>query len=73
MVNVIRLDDMSEPLSKSQQSLRGRKLVDMTDEQLRDWIDACYKMERWLNAAKARRGWRVSGEQAEEELERRSG
>jgi len=43
----------------------------MSDDQLRDWIDACDKMERWLTAAKARRGWRLSGIEAEHELERR--
>lgn len=64
---------MSEPLSKSQQSLRGRKIVDMTDNQLRDWIDACEKMEIWVGHAKARRGWRVSGIEAEDELKRRNG
>ena len=63
---------MAEPLSKTQQRLRGRKICDMTDEQLRDWIDACEKMNKWLGAAKARRGWRLSGIKAEEELRRRS-
>ena len=63
---------MPEPLTKSQQQLRGRKLADMTDEQLRDWIDACGKMEHWLSAAKARRGWRLSGIEAEDELQRRN-
>ena len=37
--------EMAEPLTKSQRSLRGKKVVDMTDDQLRDWIDACAKME----------------------------
>ena len=63
---------MSEPLTKSQQQLRGRKLVDMSDEQLKDWIDACGKMERWVSAAKARRSWRLSGIEAEDELQRRN-
>lgn len=63
---------MAEPLSKSQQKLRGREICDMTDEQLRDWIDACLKMEQWVGAAKARRGWRLSGIKAEQELERRT-
>ena len=62
---------MAEPLSKSQQRLRGRKLTDMTIGQLRDWIDACDKMERWVTAAKARRGWKQSGQEAERELQRR--
>ena len=63
---------MSEPLSKSQQALRGSKINDMSIDQLQDWIDACGKMERWVDAAKARREWRVSGIEAERELERRT-
>lgn len=63
---------MAEPLTRSQQQLRGRKISDMTDEQLRDWIDACDKMETWVVAAKARRGWRESGIDAQAELERRN-
>ena len=62
---------MAEPLSKSQQQLRGRKILVMSVEQLRDWIDACDKMEAWVDAAKARREWRLSGIEATEELERR--
>jgi len=62
---------MAVPLSKSQQQLRGRKLADMTIDQLRDWIDACEKMERWLKPAKARRTWRRSGLEAREKLQRR--
>ena len=64
---------MAEPLTKSQQSLRGRKIVNMTDDQLRDWIQACEKMENWVRHAKARRGWRLSGIEAGDELERRNG
>lgn len=63
---------MAEPLSKSQQALRGRKICDMTEEQLRDWIGACLKMEKWVGAAKARRGWRLSGIEAEQELNSRT-
>ncbi|WP_339888945.1 hypothetical protein [Rhodopirellula europaea] len=44
----------------------------MTDHQLRDWIQACEKMENWVGHAKARRGWRLSGVQAEKELDRRN-
>lgn len=62
---------MAEPLTPSQQQLRGRNISDMTVEQLRDWIDACDKMETWVGAAKARRGWRQSGIEAEAELARR--
>ena len=63
---------MPEPLTKSQQQLRGRKIVDMSDEQLRDWIDACDRMERWVSASKARRSWRIGGIEAENELQRRN-
>jgi hypothetical protein len=63
---------MSEPLTKSQQSLRGRKISDMTIDQLQDWIAACEKMEQWIGHAKARREWRISGIEAENELERRN-
>ena len=62
---------MAEPLSKSQQQLRGRSVGDMTDDQLRDWIDACEKMESWVKASKARRSWKLSGHDAEAVLERR--
>ena len=64
---------MAEPLTKSQQSLRGRRIVDMSDAQLRDWIHACEKMENWVKHAKARRKWRLGGVEAEDELERRKG
>lgn len=63
---------MAEPLSKSQQRLRGRKVADMTADQLLDWIDACAKMEQWVDAAKARRSWKQSAEDAQQELERRT-
>ena len=62
---------MSEPLTKSQQGLRGRKLCDMTNEQLREWIDACNRMEQWVKPAKSRRAWREMGIKAEAELDRR--
>jgi hypothetical protein len=52
----------------SQQRLRGKNVADMTDEQLRDWIDACQRMEKWVKPAKARQGWRLSGEEAESAL-----
>ncbi|NLX95817.1 MAG: hypothetical protein GXY83_06545 [Rhodopirellula sp.] len=43
----------------------------MTEEQLRDWIDACDKMQDLVGAVKAQRGWRLSGIEAQAELERR--
>ncbi len=63
---------MTNPLSKSQQSLRGRKRSDMTAAQLRDWIDACNKMEAWVKPAKARRTWKKAREDAELHLQARA-
>ena len=62
---------MTEPLTKNQQNLRGRSIDDMSIEQLRDWIDACTKMENWVGAKKARRDWRLGREAASAELVRR--
>ena len=62
---------MAMPLSKTQQRLRGRKIADMTDDQLRDWIDACSRMEEWVKPPKARRSWKSAGQEAMAELERR--
>lgn len=53
-----------EPLTKTQQALRGRNLRDLSPDQLRDWIDACEKMEHWVKYKKARREWKQSREQA---------
>jgi hypothetical protein len=65
---------LDQPLSHSQHRLRGRKVRDMSDAQLRDWIDACTKMEHWPRIeAKARRGWKESRQAAETELDRRLG
>jgi hypothetical protein len=62
-----------QPLSKSQQDLRGRKIIDMDDAQLNDWIDACQKMEAWPQIhSKARRGWKDSRIAAELEIDRRA-
>jgi hypothetical protein len=63
---------MDEPLSDSQQALRGRKVTDMTEAQLHDWIDACDRMEAWKHITnKARRGWKDSRAEAVTELARR--
>jgi len=62
---------MAEPLTKSQQKLRGRKIVDMSNDQLKGWIAACGKMELWVKPAKPRRAWKKSGQEAMAELERR--
>jgi hypothetical protein len=40
----------------------------MTVAQLRDWIDACNKMEIWTKYAKSRRGWKKGREAAQAEL-----
>jgi len=60
-----------ESLSRSQQALRGKKTGDMTDAELRDWIDACDKMEVSVKPAKARRSWKSSGAKARVELQER--
>jgi hypothetical protein len=60
------------PLTKSQERLRGVKRADMTDEQLLEWIDACNKMETIRNMpAKARRSWKRGREEALAEIEKR--
>jgi hypothetical protein len=63
-----------QPLSQSQQNLRGKKILDMTVPQLRDWIAACDAMELWKHiSSKNRRGWKKSREEAVAELLRRGG
>ncbi len=64
---------MADPLTKSQQALRGKRVPDMTDAQLRDWLEACAKMELHVKPAKARRSWRSSAQEAEAELQKRLG
>jgi hypothetical protein len=62
---------MNDPLTKSQRDLRGRNIRDLSVEQLQDWIDACTKMERWVDFNKARRSWKRGREDATAELARR--
>jgi len=63
---------MDSPLSASQESLRGRKVTDMTARQLLDWIDACSRMEKWTHMAKkGRKEWRQARAEAVAELQRR--
>jgi hypothetical protein len=62
---------MDEPLTNSQQSLRGCKIADMAIYQLHDWIAACKTMELWAKDAKARDKWHKSGQEAAAELQRR--
>jgi hypothetical protein len=64
--------DKDNPLSKRQESLRGRKPSDMSEAQLHEWIDACDKMEAWVKPPKARRMWKQAGEEAEAELASRA-
>lgn len=64
---------MSEPLTKSQQQLRGKQVRDMSIDELNDWIVARDRMEVWLQHNKARRSWKDSRDEAEEELTRRLG
>jgi hypothetical protein len=60
------------PLSRSQGSLRGKKIVDMSVAELKDWIAACDAVEVWKHtASKARRGWKRSRAEAIAELARR--
>jgi len=60
------------PLSRSQSSLRGKKIVDMSVVQLRDWVAACDAVEIWKHTpAKTRRGWKRSRAEAIAELARR--
>ena len=64
---------MSEPLSKTQQMLRGRRLAEMTNDQLLDWIDACNRMEEWKHTpSKSRQKWKLSNQAAKGELDRRN-
>jgi len=60
---------MAQPLTRSQHLLRGRKIADMTVDQLREWIDACNKMETWVKDGKSRRSWTRSRAEAEAMLE----
>ena len=63
---------MDAPLSNSQQALHGRKVTDMTEAQLRDWIVACERMEAWPHTQKkARRDWKNGRTETVTELIRR--
>jgi hypothetical protein len=62
---------VAEPLTRSQHALRGKKVSDMTDAQLRDWLDACAKMELHVKPPKARRSWKSAALEAEAELQKR--
>ena len=59
---------MDNPLTKEQEQLRGKKIVDLSTEELGIWIDACERMEKWVTDNKPRRSWTKSREKAEHEL-----
>ena len=63
---------MAEALTRSQQALRGKRIADMTEMQLHDWLSACEKMELHVKPAKARRAWKSAAREAEAELQRRA-
>jgi hypothetical protein len=50
---------------------RGRRLADLTDRELKMWLDACERMELWVRFAKARRTWKRSRVAALEEQAKR--
>ncbi|MFD0843576.1 hypothetical protein ACFQ1F_08545 [Flaviramulus multivorans] len=62
---------MKNPLTKQQEKLRGKKIVDLTDAELLLWINACDKMENWVGGNKARRSWTSSRQDAVDEIEKR--
>ena len=62
---------MDEPLTESQQKLRGRQISEMAIYQLHDWIAACKRMGLWAKTYEERTAWKESGQQAVTELERR--
>jgi hypothetical protein len=62
---------VTNPLSREQEALRGRRLVDLTDRELELWLDACERMEHWVRFAKARRTWKRSRDAALQEQAKR--
>jgi hypothetical protein len=62
---------MRNPLSREQEALRGKRLADLSDCQLELWLDACDRMEHWVQFAKARRTWKRSRQVALEEQAKR--
>jgi len=59
-------------LSKQQEKLRGKKIIDMTNDELIIWLKACVIMENQVKGNKARRSWTSSYVEAELELEKRN-
>lgn len=70
-ITFFRIYYVKNPLSKNQEKLRGRKVSDMAIEELKSWIEACNRMEKWVSYNKARRSWTQSRMEAETELEKR--
>ena len=62
---------MNNPLNKQQEKLRGKKVTDMTLDELSIWVKACDKMENSGIANKARRNWTTSRTEAIAEIEKR--
>ena len=58
-------------LTRKQEALRGREVIDMTNEELVLWIEACDLMEVTVKPNKARRSWKRGGEVGRAELARR--
>jgi len=59
---------MENPLTREQESLRSRRVEDMTEAELSLWINACDKMVIWVRPAKARQTWRAGRKRAELEI-----
>ena len=59
-------------LTKQEEKLRGKKVIDMTISELKIWINACNKMERLVKANKVRRNWTKSRDDAELALENKT-
>lgn len=62
---------MRNPLTREQEALRGKRLADLSDRQLELWLDACDRMEHWVQFSKARRTWTRSRQAALEEQAKR--
>jgi len=58
-------------LSKEQEKLKGKKIVDMTDAEISVWIRVCELMETAGLPMKPRRSWKEGKLAAENEQRRR--
>lgn len=66
-----KTNSIGQPLTREQEELRGRDVREFDETQLRVWLDACERMERWVKAAKARRSWKTAARETRAELARR--